>query len=138
MKTYNITYNRVRSGIIACNIVLMYKHMYGHADPIRCAPNRYSLKEFGGKLSIQDFRESSKGPGSRVTVNMPDQVHTPQDVVVRQEMRTVTEGESQAKFQEISRTSSTNETLKIKRPKPLKRDENNLEKTLGITRSRKV
>jgi len=30
-----------------------------------------------------------------------------------------------------------NETLKLKRPKPLKRDENNLEKSLGIIRNKK-
>jgi hypothetical protein len=135
MKAYNLTYNRVRSGIIACNMVLMYKHMYGHADPIRCAPSRYSLKVFGGKLSIEEFRDTTR---LRVVVNMPDQIHSPQDVVLRNEIRTITEGEANVKFQEISRTSTNNETLKIKRPKPLKRDENNLEKTLGITRSRKV
>jgi hypothetical protein len=133
MKTYNLTYNRVRSGIIACNIVLMYKQMYGHADPIKCAPNRYSLKEFGGQLSIEEFRKTTH---SRVLVNMPDQVHSPQDVIVKQDFKSTTDGD--AKFQEISRTVTTNETLKIKRHKPLKRDENNLEKTLGITRSRKV
>jgi len=132
MKAYNLTYNRVRAGIIACNMVILYKQMYGHVDPIKCAPNRYALKEFGGKLSIEEFRDT-KAP--RVLVHMPDQVHAPQDVIVRQDVKSVTDGD--AKFQEISRTVTTNETLKIKRQKPLKRDENNLEKTLGITRSRK-
>jgi hypothetical protein len=133
MKAYNLTYNRVRSGIIACNMVIMYKQMYGHVDPIPCAPNRYALKEFGGKLSIQEFRNTK---ACRVLVHMPDQVHSPHDVIIRQDVKITTDGD--AKFQEISRTVTTNETLKIKRPKPLKRDENNLEKTLGITRSRKT
>jgi hypothetical protein len=132
MKAYNLMYNRVRSGIIACNMVIMYKQMYGHADPITCAPSRYSLKEFGGKLSIEEFRNTQ---AHRVLVHMPDQVHAPQDVIVRQDVKSVTDVD--AKFQEISRVVTTNETLKIKRQKPLKRDENNLEKTLGITRSRK-
>jgi hypothetical protein len=114
-------------------MVLMYKHMYGRVDPIQCAPNRYSLKEFGGKLSIEDFRDA-KAP--RVLVHMPDQVHSPQEVIVRQDVKSLSDCD--AKFQEISRVVTTNETLKIKRQKPLKRDENNLEKTLGITRSRKV
>jgi hypothetical protein len=39
-------------------------------------------------------------------------------------------------MQEISSSVGSNETLRLKRTKPLKRDENNLEKTLGITRKK--
>ena len=134
MKTYNITYNRVRSGIIACNMVLMYKQMHGRVDPVKCAPNKYALKEFGGTLSIEDFRKLTQ-LGPRVIVQMPDEVHSMQ-VVIRNDIKCTgaSERESDSKFQEITRTNTTNETLKIKRQKPLKRDANNLETTLGITR----
>jgi hypothetical protein len=136
MKAYNMTYNRVRAGIIACNMVLMYKHMYGHVDPIRCAPNRYALKEFGGKMSIEEFRSAVS---SRVLVHMPDQVHVSHEVVTKNEIKSTQDCDTRvSKIQEISFSTTNNETLKIKRPKPLKRDGNNLEKTLGITRSRKV
>jgi hypothetical protein len=67
---------------------------------------------------------------------MPDEVHHIQEVNVRHELRVPTEGDLDNKFQEISRTGTNNETLKIKRNKPLKRDENNLEKTLGLTRKK--
>lgn len=136
MKAYNLTYNRVRSSIIACNMVLLYKQKYGHVDAIPCAPSRYALSVFGGKLSIEEFRGADRS--SRVVVRMPDQVYVPHDVSLKHEVRAVHEGDANTKFQEISTTNTTNETLKIKRPKPLKRDENNLEKTLGIIRSRKV
>jgi hypothetical protein len=131
-----MTYNRVRSGIIASNIVIMYKQRYGHVDPIKCAPNRYALKEFGGTLTIEEFRKITQN-GPRVTVHMPDEVHTMQ-TVVRSDIKCagMSEKESDSKFREITGTNTTNETLKIKRPKPLKRDMNNLEMTLGITRKK--
>ena len=135
IKAYNRTYNRVRAGIVATNIVLMYRFMYGKVDVIGCAPNRYSLKEFGGTLTIEEFRKLTENC-TRVIVNMPDEVHHIQEVNVRHELRVPTEGDLDSKFQEISRTGTNNETLKIKRNKPLKRDENNLEKTLGITRKK--
>jgi hypothetical protein len=135
MKSYNRTYNRTRSAIIATNIVLMYKSMYGKVDTLFCAPNRHSLKEFGGTLSIEEFRKLSER-GTRVIVNMPDEIHHMQEVIVRRELKTPTEVDHSNKFHEISQTGTTNETLKIKRQKPLKRDENNLEKTLGIIRKK--
>ena len=39
-----------------------------------------------------------------------------------------------SKLAEISGSTGTNEPLRLKRAKPLKRDENNLEKSLGIIR----
>ena len=135
MKMYNMTYNRTRCGIISCNMVLMYKQMYGKVAPIKCAPSRYALKEFGGPLSIEEFRRLSE-TGPRVFVKMPDEVHHIQEVVTKYEVRAPTEGDLDTKFQEISMSSTTNDTLKIKRQKPLKRDTNNLEKTLGITRKK--
>jgi len=133
MKTYNMTYNRVRASIISGNIVLMYKQMHDRIAPIKCAPNRYALKVFGGTLTIEEFRKLSES-GPRVHVRMPDEVYHIQEVVAKYEVKAPTEGNLDAKFQEVSRSSTNNETLKIKRQKPLKRDANNLEKTLGITR----
>ena len=136
MKSYNIMYNRVRSGIIAANMIMLHKSMYGCVSSIKCAPNRYSLKEFGGTLSIEEFREMTKS-GTRIIVNTPDEVHHIQDVVVKYGIKSLSESEMDSKFQEISRTSTiTNETLKIKRQKPLKRDVNNLEMSLGIIRKK--
>jgi hypothetical protein len=133
MKAYNRTYNRTRAGIIASNIVLMYKAMHGKIDVINCAPSRHSLREFGGTLSIDEFRKLSE-KGTRIIVNMPDELYRMQEVIIRQEVRSMADMDANHKFQEISKTGITNETLKLKRQKPLKRDENNLEKTLGIIR----
>jgi hypothetical protein len=133
MKAYNRMYNKTRTGIIAANIVLMYKFMHGKIDVLHCAPSRHSLKEFGGTLSIEEFRKLTE-KGTRVIVNMPDELYRMQEVIIRQDIKSVTDMDASHKFQEISKTDTTNETLKLKRQKPLKRDENNLEKTLGIIR----
>jgi hypothetical protein len=109
--------------------------MYGNVQSIRFAPNRYSLKEFGGTLSIEEFRKCTN-EGIRVIVNMPDELHHIQDVMIKHDIRAPSDLDLDRKFNEISKTSTTNETLKIKRPKPLKRDANNLEKSLGITRKK--
>ena len=134
MKTFNMDHNKNRFGIIGGNIVMLHKAMYGHVKPIKCAPSKYALKEFGGTLSIEEFRECSNSSG-QIQVNMPDELHRIQEVKIRNEIKFSTLNE-QEKFQEISRSTSTNDTLKLKRQKPLKREENNLEKSMGITRKK--
>jgi hypothetical protein len=132
MKSFNLDHNKTRCGIISGNIVLLHKSMYGHVRSIKCAPNRFSLKEFGGTLTIEEFRSNS----NVVIVNMPDELHRPQEVLVRSEIRSEPMSHPTEKFNEITRATSSGESLKLKRPKPLKRDDNNLEKTLGIIRKK--
>jgi glucose-6-phosphate-specific signal transduction histidine kinase len=122
-------------GVIGSNIVIMHKAMHGFVTSIKCAPSRYALKEFGGTLSIEEFRELTNN-GPRVIVNMPDELYRIQDVIVKRDIKTHMDGDANNKFQEISRSVSSNDTLKLKRQKPLKRDDNNLEKSLGITRKK--
>jgi len=137
MKTFNLDHNKNRCGIIACNIVMLTKAMYGNVRSIKCAPSRYSLKEFGGTLTIEEFRSYSN-TSTRVIVSMPDQMFKVQDVNVKPEIKRYLQASSNEdqKFSEISYATSVGDTLKLKRTKPLKRDENNLEKTLGITRKK--
>ena len=136
MQAFNLDRNGCnRGGIIAMNILLMKKKMCGGKyEPFRAAPTRFALKEFGGPLSIEEFRKSGEPPG--IIINMPDQIKRHQEIVtrVKYEPKAQTDRNMSEKFQEISTTMTTTETLKLKRTKPLKRDENNLEKSLGITR----
>jgi len=136
MKTFNMDHNKHRYAIIAGNIIMLYKAMYGHVRSIKCAPSRYSLKEFGGTLTIEEFRSYSN-TSTRVIVSMPDQIFRIQEVNVKPEIKEYlsTSNEDQ-KFNEISYATSVGDTLKLKRSKPLKRDDNNLEKSLGITRKK--
>lgn len=117
---------------------MLHKAKYGHVRSIRCAPSRYSLKEFGGTLTIDEFRSFSN-TSTRVIVGMPDELFKLQDVTIKHEIRDslqLAASSENQKFNEISYATSVGDTLKLKRPKPLKRDDNNLEKTLGITRKK--
>lgn len=129
MKTFNLDRNGVNNGgIIACNIIVMRKKLYGKIGPIRCAPYRYLLKQFGGPMTIEEFRKESvidSGPRATIqaAVNIEPELGPKRIPLVQS-----------SKMCEISNATGTNESLRLKRPKPLKRDENNLERSLGITR----
>lgn len=130
MKAFNIEKNGVNNGgIIAGNIVVMRKKLYGSIGPIRCAPYRYLLKEFGGTMSIEEFRKGSvmdPGPQQKLAVEQLQQHHVAEPRI-QMSMQAV-------KMSEISNSSGVNEPLRLKRSKPLKRDANNLETTLGLIR----
>ena len=124
-------------GIVAQNIVVMKKQMCkGAVTPIKAAPSRYSLKEFGGHMTIEEFR--AYGDATGTVVSLPDEMHKFQ-VAVKQKYEThAGQGalSSDQKMSDIHSMVATNETLKLKRPKPLKREVNNLEKSLGIIRKK--
>ena len=131
MKTFTLDkYGITRGGQMMCNVIIMRKKLFNIVDNIHASPNRFSLKEFGGTMTIEEFRkggtvdtgehtgsvEFSKGPSIEFIKRVPIVNNT--------------------KLDDISYSRGTNEPLRLKRPKPLKRDENNLEKTLGITRKK--
>ena len=136
MKSFNIDRNGItRGGIVAQNILVMRKQMTGQSTPIQAAPNRYALNVFGGTLTIEEFRSMSEATGP--IVRMPDEMHRvhmgPQQVVRDSSTPHVSNPED--KLNAIQATMTTNKTLKLKRPIPLKRDaKDNLEKSLGIKR----
>ena len=99
---------------------------------INPAPHWRLLKDFGGYLSIEDFRKGlicDHGPLNHdgTTTTLVDFIKEPRAPIL-----------NSIKMDQICASSGTNEQLRLKRPKPLKRDDNNLEKTLGITRKKVV
>ena len=131
MKTYNITRNGVnRGGIIAANIVVMRKKMYNIVAPIKAAPDSHALKVFGGTMSIEEFRSY----GTKDTGPIIQKVEALENKPLI--IKTSPINYDQSRLFQISDSKGTNEPLRLKRPKPLKRDENNLEKMLGITRKK--
>jgi hypothetical protein len=87
-------------------ITLYRKRVYGKIEPIRSAPDRFTLKEFGGVLSIEEFRKES----TNAWIALPNEVYA--DTIVHQKP---VEGE-----------------YVLKRTKPLKRDKTNIKNALGI------
>ena len=88
-------------------------------------------------MTIEEFRTYGDATGH--VVSLPDEMHKFQ-VATKQKYETHAAGQgalsSDQKMSDIHSTVATNETLKLKRPKPLKREVNNLEKSLGIIRKK--
>jgi len=132
MKTFNFDKHGVNNGgIISGNIVIMRKKLYGLVGQISRAPDRFALKEFGGNLTIEEFRKF----GTRDTIPRIQQIQT---IEKKDSPFTGSENNNSntTKLYQITDSKGSNEPLRLKRPKPLKRNENNLEKTLVITRKK--
>lgn len=123
------------------NILTMRKQMTNQLGRVTKAPDRYALKAFGGTLSIEEFRNVSVDTFPVVT--LPNESYRIQTVgapkTVLQEVVATTKQRMDTidKMAAIQNSNTHNEPLRLKRPKPLKRDQNNLESTLGIVRRRK-
>ncbi len=123
MKSYALErYGLSRGGLICGNIVMMRKKMYNQIGSIKPAPYRFSLKEFGGDLTIEEFRKNNT-----IDVAKPKDVETQQ--VVDKLIPIIS---NTKKMDEIKNSTSNNNALKLKRTKPLKRNHNNLESALGL------
>lgn len=122
MKAYNIDRAGPRYGEYQQFITLMRKHVYGKIEPCRVAPKRQCLKVFGGTMDIDDFRAGKDPP----MINMPNEMHM---VCTSLQIAAPTVQSS---------IPIAHEALKLKRQKPLKREESILERSLGIKRISKT
>lgn len=122
MKTWAIDrYGITRGGIIVSNIVCMRKQLFDQIGSIPCAPNRYKLKEFGGDLTIEEFREDSvRDSGTKKHVDSAP-------------MRTVLLDAPPTDTTTAAPTTQEKAgDLKLKRNKPLVRSHTSLESALGL------
>ena len=123
IKSYAIDkYGTNKGGMICGNIVLMRRKMYNQIGHVKPAPNRFKLDVFGGDLTSEQFRENQTK-----VLNKPQKVETAP--VVDNLIPIIS---NTKKMDEIKNASTTNNALKLKRNKPLKRNHNNLESALGL------
>jgi hypothetical protein len=123
MKRYAIDkYGITRGGIICSNIIIMRKRLYNKLGSIVMAPLRERLDVFGGDLSIEEFRSNSV-----IDKEKPKEINS-----APLEDRVIPIISNTKKMNEINSSTGKNETLKLKREKPLKRNQNNLESALGL------
>lgn len=123
MKAYAIDkYGLTKGSLICGNIVMMRKQMFNQIGHIKAAPNRQQLKEFGGPMTIEQFRENQT-----LDVSSPKKVEMDE-----YEENVIPMISNTKKMDEIKNASSNNNALKLKRTKPLKRSHNNLESALGL------
>ena len=125
MKAYNI--ERPNNGKTTMNIMIMRKKLYNSFGNIKPAPPRCMLNVFGGHMTIEEFRSGQTVDNGLIT---PIKEEPYKSMVIK--MNT----DSEDKMAQITHSTGKNEPLKLKRAKPLKRDVNNLEMTLGITRKK--
>lgn len=123
MKSYALEkYGITRGSIICGNISLMRSLMYKQRNSVKPAPNRFRLKEFGGDLTIEEFRKNQ-------TIDLGKQENIEINPVINNILPVIS---NTKKMDEIKNVSSSNNALKLKRTKPLKRNHNNLESALGL------
>lgn len=132
-------YGTNRGGIVSQVIAMKRLKMNGGKSIFTAkAPSRYNLEMFGGTMTIEEFRNISKD--DYPIFQMPNEVYKipiieTKNCNISHPARISTR--IQDKMDEINQSSTHNEPLRLKRPKPLKRDQNNLETSLGIVRTKK-
>ena len=123
MKTYAIEkYGLTKGGMICGNIVMLRKKMFNQIGPVKPAPNRFKLREFGGDLTIDAFRANHT-----LDTNIPKEVTS--EPYVDNSIPFVSNAK---RMDEIKNANTGNNALKLKRTKPLQRSHNNLESALGL------
>jgi len=123
MKTYAIDkYGLTKGGMICGNIVMLRKKMFNQIGPVKPAPNRFKLREFGGDLTIDAFRANHT-----LDTNIPKEVTS--EPYVDNSIPFVSNAK---RMDEIKNANTGNNALKLKRTKPLQRSHNNLESALGL------
>ena len=134
--------NSARSGEMQMILMMMRRRAIGRYEPLWPAPKREALKIFGGTMTIEEFR-SYGGLVEPPIIHWPDQKrHVP---LVGGTAVPVTEtggagadapppAKDRGRLKAIQNSTSSSDTLKLKRTKPLARAESKLENVLGITR----
>tara|TARA_Y100000992_G_C20904704_1_gene322626 strand:- start:142 stop:531 length:390 start_codon:yes stop_codon:yes gene_type:complete len=123
MKTYVIDkYGCNRGGLICGNMVMMRRKLFNKIGTIKKAPPKQKLIQFGGDMTIEQFRENNV-----VDEEEPKEIETEP---VREIVIPIFDNTK--KLKDIKSSTGKNETLRLKREKPLKRNENNLESVLGL------
>jgi hypothetical protein len=140
-KAYALDMGTAKSGEIQSILSLMRLKAFGKFVPLWPAPKRQFLKCFGGTMTIEEFRSY----GGQVE---PPQIYFPiekqiQPIFSNTPAETVAQPSASfhtvdsTRLKAIENSTSQQETLKLKRNKPLARTASKLESTLGIVRKPK-
>jgi len=100
----------------------MRKKLYNQIGSVKCAPNRFKLKEFGGDMTIEEFRKNQ-------TIDTCERKEVATSPYVDNLIPIIS---NTKKMDEIKNATAPNNALKLKRSKPPKRNHNDLESALGL------
>jgi hypothetical protein len=124
---YNLDLNDLISSKRTSLINLLYYKTYFEFSNIVSAPHWITLEEYGGNLSIKDFRENSINNTKEYLV-----LHPP---IISRQMQ-IEESYKQKKFKDVLQSDTENKYT-IKRNKPINKNQMNLEVTMGLMRKSK-
>lgn len=130
MKAHNSESNSYLKNVNAMNITLFHKRCTGQLGNVRPAPPRVVLRAFGGTMTIDEFREMSGKPCA-FRILPPKMIvhHTAIEETSSKPRAKPCNLEESVSFKDVS---AKNETLRLKRPKPLQGSKNTLERAMGI------
>lgn len=139
-KAYALDMSTARSGEIQMYLALMRKQAIGHYEPLWAAPARCCLAIFGGSMDIEEFR-SYGGLVEPPIVRWPNEnLIQPISGAEKELDLRLTAGAADmtkrggARMKAIENSSVSQDSLKLRRMKPLERTKSKLENVLGITR----
>lgn len=122
-------YNTHTAGIIC----MYMRCMRENKSVLRSAPSRFALQCFGGPLTIDEFRKNSSTAIKMILSGIEHKIY---EFVEQKKPPNATNGNANDKMKYINSVSCTNESLRLTRNKPLRRDaKNSLEKSLGIVKN---
>ena len=124
MKSFAVDkHGDTRGSIICGNIIVMRKQLFGKIGSIKPAPNRFKLNVFGGDLTIDEFRSNTVRDSDVQPKDIDSEEVTSILIPIQQ---------STKKLSDIQNSTRSNDVLRLKRNKPLKQNQNNLESALGL------
>lgn len=125
--SYNIDLNDEKTSIRNSLINLLYQKTYNQNELIKPAPSWQVLKDYGGILNIEEFRNNLK-------TNTEDYVylHPPLISSVSQISKQSNYKKLSAPMTEVEKYLSNTEDFTLKRSKPLKTSRYSLENTMGL------
>ena len=138
-KAYALDTNSAKSGEVQSFLAMMRLRAFGKFVPLWPAPKRQFLRCFGGTMSIEEFRAfGGLVEPPQLYFPVEKQLHpvfndSRSELVVKGPVTTSGVQDS-GRLKAIENSSGQQETLKLKRSKPLARAASKLESTLGITR----
>jgi hypothetical protein len=139
MKAFNLESRSYLTPVVANIVTLFRKRCTGALRGIRPAPPRIALRVFGGRLTIEEFRAAAEGSVEHVV--LPPRMIEHELVVMQRDAGAATRNRVLAakappdlaavvNFKDVS---TKNETLRLKRSKPMVNTRNQLERAMGLT-----
>lgn len=134
MKSHNLDLNDSLSWKRESLMNLLYYKTYSEYKEIVAAPHWMTLEEYGGTLSISKFRENSVVNNKEYIVLHPPLISRQMQIEESYKLNKLKE----VPIDKLNKIYSEIESeYKIKRSKPIKSNQLNLETTMGLIKSKK-